>query len=274
MTNAAVGVHCPDCVAEGRRSTRSGIGPYGGTVSANPATTSWVLIAINLAVWALLLLTGGGAGPVYDVLALSPEGRCVPAANPTQYYPGVNQVECLAAGGTAWVPGVVTGASWQLLTSMFAHVDLMHVASNLLTLWFLGPQVERTLGRLRFLGLYLFSGLAGGVAVLWWSDPASSTLGASGAIFGLLGGLLVLALKVRANPQPILVWLGLNVVITIVGRSFISWEGHLGGLIGGLVLTGVLLCSPKAGRSRWQLSGFVGFAALLAVVTVAKVLLA
>jgi len=125
----------------------------------------------------------------------------------------------------------------------------------MLALWFLGPQLELAIGRARFLALYLISALAGSTLVYWVAPVDGSTLGASGAIFGLMGALLVLAFKVGGNMQPILMWIGLNFLITVVGRGFISWEGHLGGFLGGALIALVLAYSPRSHRTLWQSLG-------------------
>ena len=125
----------------------------------------------------------------------------------------------------------------------------------MLALWILGPQLELAVGRARFLALYLISALAGSTLVYWGAYEYQSTLGASGAIFGLMGALLVVALKLRANPQQILMWIGINFVVTVVGRGFISWQGHLGGFIGGVLVALVLVYAPRSHRTRWQSLG-------------------
>ena len=91
------------------------------------------------------------------------------------------------------------GAYWQLVTSAFTHVEVWHIGFNMLALWVLGPQLELALGRARFLALYFLSALAGSALVYWLGGTTTATLGASGAVFGLMGALLVLALKVGGN---------------------------------------------------------------------------
>jgi membrane associated rhomboid family serine protease len=252
MRQAAVGFQCPDCVAEGRKSTRSWRTPYGGGRSGNPARTSQVLIAINVLVWLLVTATGGGSSPWLFRLALLPVAGVARVGN--------GQVERFA--------GVADGAYWQPLTSMFVHVDPLHIGFNMLALWFLGPQLEAAVGRARFLTLYLVSGLIGSVFVYWLTPVNTPTVGASGAVFGLLGALLVIAIKVRADLSQLLVWIGLNFVITVLGRGYISWQGHLGGFIGGALIALVYAYSPRARRSVWQA---VGLALLVAAVVAAFV---
>jgi membrane associated rhomboid family serine protease len=133
----------------------------------------------------------------------------------------------------------------------------------MLALWFLGPHLESALGRARFLTLYLLSGLAGSALVYWLADVNGFTLGASGAIFGLMGGLLVVALKVRGDVSQLLMWIGLNFVITVLGRGFISWQGHLGGFVGGAVIAAILVYAPRTQRLVWQVAGLSVFGVLL-----------
>ncbi len=254
MREAAVGFQCPSCVAEGAKQTRQGRAPYGGNRSANPALTSFVLIGLNLVVWLGIQFSGGSRSRLVDALALMLLGRCDAVRG--GYYPQVAAEQtCQLLPGTAWVPGVADGAVWQLLTNAFAHVEIWHIAFNMLALWVLGPQLEAALGRVRFLALYLVSALAGSTAVMWLSGEQVQTLGASGAIFGLLGAFLVLVRKVGGNLQPILMILGINLVITVAGSSFISWQGHLGGVVGGLLVTALLVYSPRERRGLWQLLG-------------------
>ena len=274
MISAAVGFQCPECVSAGARQTRQNQGPYGGERSKNPALTTIVLIGINAAVWLLLTVTGGQAGWWVWRLALNPTGSCVVVTDPNQFYPGAGFVDCMAISSPAatWMPGVADGAYWQLLTSAFTHLEIMHLGLNMLALWFLGPQLERVVGRVRFLALYLLSALTGSAAVLWLSSPGSSTLGASGAVFGLLGALLVLAYKVKGNVQSILLWLGINVAYTFFGPGSISWQGHLGGLIGGAVIAAIIVCAPRQNRTRIQWTGIAAVAAVTLALIAVRVL--
>jgi membrane associated rhomboid family serine protease len=241
-------------VAEGAKSTRSGRTAYGGLRSGNPALTSMVLIAVNAAVWLSILATGGGASRLVAQLALRPNGLCV-------FEQGAFDVARETCDGR-WLPGAADGAWWQVLTSTFTHVEIWHIAFNMLALWFLGPQLELAIGRARFLALYLLSGLSGSALVLWASPEYQSTVGASGAIFGLLGALLVLAVKVGGNVSQLGGWLLLNVVITFTFPN-ISWQGHLGGFIGGVLVAAVLVYSPRERRGTWQLIGLGAISLLL-----------
>ena len=271
MRDAAVGFQCPTCVSEGAKQTRTGRTAYGGMRSANPALTSMVLIVSNVAVWLAILATGWRSSDLIRTLALTPLGTC--ESNQGGYYPNlVTQQDCqfYANVDGHWVPGVADGAFWQLITSAFTHVDIWHIGFNMLTLWVLGPQLELAIGRARFLALYLISALAGSTMVYWLASETGATLGASGAVFGLMGALLVIAFKVGGDVRNILTWIGINAVITIVGSSFISWQAHLGGLLGGMAIAAVIVYSPRTRRTQVQALGLAGITAVLAVLIVLR----
>ncbi|PVG84095.1 rhomboid family intramembrane serine protease [Nocardioides gansuensis] len=265
MRDAAVGFQCPSCVAEGAKSTRQGRAAYGGARSANPALTSLVLIGINLAVWLGVLTSGWRNSRLIELLGLRADGACAPGDG---YVYDLPEGTCVAEGAV-WLPGVVDGAWWQLVSSAFLHVELWHIAGNMLALYMLGPQLEAVLGRVRFLALYLIAGLAGSVAAFWLASPLQLTLGASGAIYGLFGALLVLVIKVGADLRPMLGLLAVNLFITFAVPN-ISWQGHLGGFLAGLAVTAILVYAPRARRSQLQLLGVGGLGAALLVLTAVR----
>lgn len=254
MRPASVGFQCPECVREGSRTTRSARTPYGGQRTGNPALTSQVLIGINVVVWVLILVSGGTGSKLVNYLALRPSST----------YQGFvySQLESVAQGDY-----------WQLLTSMFAHITPTHIGFNMLALYVLGPGLEAAVGRSRFLAIYFVSGLAGSASVMWFSTPYQSTLGASGAIFGLMGALLVIAIKVRGDVRGIATWIAINFVITAVFSSYISWQGHVGGFVAGVALGAVVAYAPRVRRTSWQVAGVGAVAALVAVATVARIAL-
>jgi membrane associated rhomboid family serine protease len=271
MISAAVGFQCPECVSAGARETRQNEGAYGGTRSANPALTSIVLIVLNAIVWVAILLTGGYGSRLGYLFALLPLGQCASISEPGSYYPNAGQAVCTAINDGTWIPGVAQGAYWQLLTGAFTHVEVWHIGFNMLALWFLGPGLERVLGRGRFLAVYLISALAGSTAVLWLSDPGTQTVGASGAIFGLLGSLLVIAYKVHGDVRNVLIWLGINVAYTFLGNG-ISWQGHMGGLVAGALTAAIIVYAPRTNRVRVQWLGLAGVALLMLALIVVRVL--
>jgi membrane associated rhomboid family serine protease len=275
MHDAAVGFQCPNCIAEGAKTTRSARTPYGGTRSGNPALSSMVLIGVNIAVWLTIVATGWRESRLIDRLALLPVGRCGSEASPGAYYNLAREQTCERAtdGDGIWFPGVSDGSYWQLVTSGFAHVEVWHIGFNMVALWFLGPQLEAVLGRTRFLALYFISLLAGSALVYWLADEGSATLGASGAIFGLLGALMIVAYKVGGDVRGLMVWLGLNVAITFLFPN-VSWQGHLGGFVGGFLVGAVLVYAPRDRRTPIQAVGLsvITIVALALVVTRTAVL--
>ncbi|WP_148615463.1 rhomboid family intramembrane serine protease [Nocardioides rubriscoriae] len=267
MRDAAVGFQCPSCIKEGARSTRQAVAPYGGTRSTNPALTSYVLIGINVALWLAVVATGWHASRLISRLALLPTGLCESVADPRAYYRVAGEAQCVGTDAR-WVDGVADGAVWQLLTSTFMHVELWHIAGNMLALYFLGPQVEAVLGRARFLAVYLLAGLAGSATAYWLSASDGYSLGASGAIYGLFGALGVLILKVGGDLRSIGGLLAVNLVITFAVPN-ISWQAHLGGLLGGALVTAIIVYAPRGSRRtviQWSaLSGVLALVVLAVV---------
>jgi len=270
MRPAPVGVHCPECVAAARAQVQPQLARAQrarAVRSFSDAGATVTLIVINVAVWLAVQVTGGGGSRLLDVLMLQPTASCVIGSDA---YSGVSAAQCAASQG-AWFPGVAEGAWWQLLTSAFTHASLMHIGFNMLALWVLGPQLERFLGRRRFVALYVLSGLAGSVAVYWLTDPRTSTLGASGAVFGLMGALLVIAWRNHRDVSNILMWLGINVAFTFLGGAGISWQGHLGGLAGGVAIAAVMMARHgRQERTSWVLLSIL--VVVLAALTVARTL--
>lgn len=249
MSPAAVGFQCPECIKDGKKTVREKRTVFGGRISANPQQTTIVLIAINVVLWLLTTVTGGNRSKLVQNLAITPKGACQ-TADGTGYYPYLPKDGCIGFGH--WVAGATDGAPWQFLTSAFMHVEPWHIATNMISLWFLGPPLEALLGRTRFLAIYLFSALTGSIAVVLLETSGiaahTPTLGASGAIFGLLGALLILSRRIPALFQQVTMWLGINLVLTFVIPG-ISWQGHVGGLIGGSLAT-LLIVQLRQNQTR------------------------
>jgi len=256
MRQASVGFQCPECVREGAKTVRQPRTAFGGRPVGDALVTQ-VLIGINAVVFVLLLITGGSGSDLLPRLWLSPESLC--------------QSDGIGGCG-ALLPGVADGAFWQLVTSYFTHVQVWHIGFNMLALYVLGPQLEGLLGRVRFLALYLLAGLCGSLAVYWLSPVNQPTVGASGAIFGLMGALLVVAVKLRANVQALLGLLAVNALITVIGAGYISWQGHLGGFLGGVLLGLVLFYAPQRHRTLWQALGLGTVAVLIVLGVVLRTL--
>ncbi len=251
-----MGHQCPECVRAGRRTVREGLGRFGGRPSGNPHHTTIALIGINVLVWLAITVTGGNSSRVLDWLALLPEGRCETASG-NGVFPSLATSASCHGPNMHWVAGVATGDWWQVLTSLFVHVEILHIGFNMLALWFLGPPLEAVVGRVRFLAVYLASGLLGSAAVMLWSAPLGQTLGASGAIFGVMGALIVVGMKLHVPMQQLWFWLVLNLVFTFTA-SGISWEGHLGGLLGGAAIGAGLVLPGRRLRGAVQLVAVAG----------------
>jgi rhomboid protease GluP len=158
--------------------------------------------------------------------------------------------------GTNYGPATLAGDWWRLFTSMFLHFGLLHIAFNMWALIALGPRVERLFGSACYLLLYLFAGLCGSVASLWWHSGVDSA-GASGAIFGVIGGLLAftfnpatrLPASITANQRAsAYVFIFYNLVNGF-GHQGIDNACHIGGLLGGLMM-GWLLAQPLDSEAR------------------------
>jgi membrane associated rhomboid family serine protease len=273
MISAAVGFQCPDCVRQGAKQTRAHQGPYGGERSSNPAITTMVLLGVNVAVWLAITVTGGSNSWLVHKLALTSGGYCGVVGAADKYYPdALNQAACELIPKGLWMPGgVASGEWWQVITSAFTHVEVLHLGMNMLALWFLGPMLERVLGRIWFLTVYLISALAGSATVMWFSDPTTMTLGASGAVFGLIGALLVITFKTGGDMRTVLIWLGINLVFTFT-NSGISWQGHIGGLLGGLISVSIIAFAPRRNREVVQLSSLAVFTLVVIVAIIARTL--
>ncbi len=135
---------------------------------------------------------------------------------------------------------VAQGEAWRLVTSAFLHAGFIHLAMNMLALYFLGSFAEISFGRGRFFALYFISGIAGGLALLYFGAPNSSAVGASGAIFGLAGGVFGFAVRrgTFSTRDPVISQLLFITVINLaIGATIpgVSNTAHVGGLVGGLV---------------------------------------
>jgi rhomboid protease GluP len=165
----------------------------------------------------------------------------------------VMQPKEVLANGALIPAAVAQGRAWLLLTSMFLHSGFIHLALNMLSLYFLGSFVEQAFGKGRFLALYLASGLAGGIAYLYFGTFDLPAAGASGAIFGLLGGVLGYSLRRGTfswqNPliRQLLILTALNLYFGF-SVSNISNTAHIGGLVGGAAFGWLTAPSVYAGK--------------------------
>lgn len=218
MTFAPVGIKCPDHAGVGaaraapQRTVRQAQRTIGGVTA--PATVG--LVALNVLVYLVTVYQGGS---------------------------GVS-----APGGKLFDDGALVGAliytdgDWyRLVTAMFLHANLLHLAFNMLALYWLGTVVEQALGTWRYLLLYFVSGIAGSAGALLFSSPFAVTVGASGAIFGIMGALLVLEYRATGSfAGQALGLIVINLALTFAIPN-ISKGGHVGGLVGGILATFALM---------------------------------
>ncbi|RRD35786.1 rhomboid family intramembrane serine protease [Leucobacter sp. OH2974_COT-288] len=236
-----VGVICPDCVHDLRPARSSQVKSFGKSklraisLAETPVTNT--IIALCAVLWvAQLLLPQTTAALWFAPLHATPY---------------------------AFEP-------WRMLTSIFVHSPsfLFHILFNMYALYTFGRELERMLGRVYFAALYLLSGLGGSLFVMWWAGVSPSamlvpTVGASGALFGVIAAIFVVYRKLRVNATSIAVLLGLNLVIGFVPGSNVSWQAHFGGMVFGAV---TMLLLFKFGRHQKHRPLVV--AALLAVLGV------
>ncbi len=248
MTPAPVGLRCPEHSGKPQgvqKVTRSMTRVSAGRV--NPVTMA--LIIINVLVFAAELAAGGtldGTGNwLYNHGALFAAGAYLPG--------GIGTLPAHTPVVGYHLVGVANGEWWRLLSAAFLHYGPFHLAINMYSLYFAGTLLEQVIGSWRFALLYFGSGIAGSAGALWLS-PNSVTVGASGAIFGILGGLFVLERQGRIHSGgQILGLIVLNLVFTFA-VSGISVGGHLGGLVAGIILMYAAAALPPFGalQRAWR----------------------
>ncbi|MGW0907259.1 rhomboid family intramembrane serine protease [Streptomyces sp. NPDC002853] len=232
MISASVGFQCPECVREGSGTGHAPAANQprtiaGGSIATDPRLVTKILLGLNVAVFIAVLAVG-------DRL--------------------VNELVLIGAWPPEpWVPteGVAEGQWYRLVTSMFTHQEIWHIAFNMLGLWWLGGPLEAALGRARYLALYVLSGLAGGALTYVVADSDQASLGASGAIFGLLGATAVLMRRLNYDMRPVIALLALNLLFTFTW-SGIAWEAHVGGLIAGVAIAYGMVHAPRERRTLVQ----------------------
>jgi len=268
MREAAVGHQCPECVAEGRRSIRPARTAFGGTRAGIHGYVTKGLIALNVLMLLIGVAMASGGGLFGGAL-----GGLFGSGTPVDHWGGMIALPTVFINGEGGVVGmaggVAAGEYHRLLTAMFLHAGPVHLLMNMWALWVLGRNLEIALGPVRFLALYLLSGLGGSVAVYWLSDPHGLTVGASGAIFGLFAAFFVVLRRLGRDTSAIIPVLVINLVITFAVPS-ISWQGHIGGMISGGILAAGLAYAPRQNRTLVQVAVLVVFALALVAMTLAR----
>jgi membrane associated rhomboid family serine protease len=228
---APVGQQCVDCVKEGNRGVRQPAATFGGRAVSGSIVT-WVLVALNvffyLVEWAYPKIVN-----YFDMIGAA-------------YDPAIHQT--VGVGHDQW---------YRLITSAFLHEPGLsgfgpaHIIFNMWALILVGPSLERMLGRLRFVSVYLLSAAGGSVLYYFFAAPNQSALGASGAIFGLFGAWFVVSRRLRLDSRAIVFLIVLNLAISFAVAS-IAWQDHVGGLITGGLLTAAYAYAPRRYRALVQ----------------------
>ena len=232
QTQGAVGVICPECMNEQRKNaprTKPAILTR-LTGQGKPAVT-YAIIGVTLFVYVLQFLFGS---QITNLL--------------------------LYAGAYSYPGGF---QPWRMLTTSLVHGSIFHVLLNMYTLWIFGQILEPMLGRWRFLALYVLSGLAGSLGVLFLSNPGQGVVGASGAIFGLMGAFLVIQRRLGGNATQLLILVGINLVIGFLPGLNVSWQAHVGGLIGGAIIGLIYVQTRRIRQKSLQTLLIAAFAAVL-----------
>jgi membrane associated rhomboid family serine protease len=249
MVFAPVGIRCLDHAGQTRqaarpavqrrvRSTRSGVLGQEGLVTR-------ILIGLNVAVFAVNLLQGAtlgrNGGSLFEDWLLIAQG----------------------VDSQGNIVGVAEGQWYRMLTAAFLHGGIVHLAFNMYFLWIVGTAMEVTIGRWRYLALYFVTALAGSAGALFFS-PNVPTVGASGALFGILGAAVVF----ERQGHHVLGGQALGIAVINFAITFlipnISFGGHLGGFVGG-VFCGLALTRFGRGHAVYGRLGAIGIAGMVAV---------
>lgn len=257
MTMAPVGIRCPEHSGRPQGVQRVTRGVRRASFEGVGTKVTRALIGLNVAVYVAELATGGGVnanhGTIYQDGAL--------LANGVKFGDGLAGVP----GGIPFgnLVGVAHGDWWRLISAAFLHYGPFHLIMNMLALYWFGSLLEQRIGSGRFLALYIVSGLAGSAGALLWS-PLTPTVGASGAIFGILGAGLVLEQQrdyvFGGSALGIIV---INFILTF-SISSISKGGHIGGLVGGIVAA-LGLTRFGRGHAAYGRAGALGWATIILV---------
>lgn len=241
QTQMPVGVICPECLTEQQSTARS------ATVRRMPRRLRAVAASDSrpIVTYGLVIVTSA-----LFLLGFLPGVRGALAFNSILVFPGI-----------AMEP-------WRIVTVALVHSGIWHVALNMLALWALGRSLEPMLGRLRFAALYVLSTI-GGSALVALLAPGVTVVGASGAVWGLLGALFLIGRKIGANVTPIAIILGLNLVLTFLPGSGISWQAHIGGGLTGLLVGWIFSRTRRIDQQRRQVWLLAAVAAGLLILTIA-----
>lgn len=235
LRDAAVGMQCVDCVNEGARSVRQVRTSAGAVLSNGRPVITQVMIALNVLAYVVTVVQSGS--------------------------PMNNQRSGLFTA-TSMIPELTAnGEWWRIFTSGFMHFGLIHLALNMAALFVVGPVVEQELGKLRYSAVYLLSLLGGSAAAFYFGTVCQQLAGASGAVFGLMGALLIVFKRQKRDISTILVVVGINLVSNLFTNA--SLLGHLGGFVIGGLLTLAMVRAPRKNRNAYQIGAVVAAVLLL-----------
>jgi len=246
---APVGHQCVDCIKGGNETVRQPTGVFGGRVASDTLVT-WVLVGLNVAFYLVEWIYP----KIEDYLAMV--GRI--------YDPALSQVI-----------GVAAGQEYRLLTSAFLHEEGFsgfgpaHIIFNMWALIIVGPPLERLLGRVRYLAVYLLSALGGSVFFYFIAPSTAVALGASGAIFGLFGAWFVVSRRLRVDVRAILFLIAINLALPLFVGG-IAWQAHVGGLITGGLITAAYAYAPKNNRTLFQVGATVLMVAVMVIAVLTR----
>ena len=245
QVQAAVGVHCVECARENRP-----VKPKPRFVTAFRRTSTQPVVTFSLiavtAFFFILQSVPGLGGSVTGLL---------------QYAGVYTQPQT----GYPLEP-------WRMLTSIVMHGSVLHLLFNMYALYVFGQLLEQMLGRGRYLALYLVAGFGGSVAVDLLASPGQPVVGASGAIFGLMGAFFVIQRRLGGNSVQLLILVGINLVIGFIPGFNIAWQAHVGGLVTGAVIGLVFMATRNVRQKSTQIWLLAAVGAALLALTVVRAL--
>ena len=243
LRDAAVGQQCVECVRGEGRTSRQARNIFGGRPSRN-AVVTWTLMGLNVLLYLIEL-----ARP-----SIAQDWALLGYGSPTGLPP---------------FQGVAAGQWYRLISSAFlpgtGSLGILDIAFNMWALYIVGPGLEQVLGRVRFLAVYLLSAVGGSVLFYYLVPPNQPALGASGAIFGLFGAWFVVSRRLHLDSRGIIMLIGINLALSLVYRSTIAWQDHVGGLITGAVITAAYVYAPRKSQAAVQVIATVAAIVFLAV---------
>lgn len=231
MVNAAVGFQCPECANQ--KSQIINVRQQ-SALSTLPRVTR-AIIGANIAVFVMNVFAGVAGAESFGM-----------------------------------IPGMIAQGQWyRLITAAFLHGGFLHIAFNMYALYFLGPDLERFFGRFRFAVIYFLAAFGGGVATYYFSDVNTISVGASGAIFGLMGASIAVGHEVRADIRQYVSLFAINVMIGFMSPG-IDWRAHLGGAVAGALGAWIMLRSQKLRNIAIEYVGILGITVALVAAVIAR----